>query len=177
MKRRNKALTVIISICPGAGQMFQGFMNSGLLFLGAFFGIIFFGALFDLHIIYLALPVVWCYSFFDSLNKMNHSDEEFYKLKDTIPFKSDLFKNSSLTKIAAIILIAAGAFSFWSEIYNRIWRIIYDTSHTYSDFTYFAVDILGALPKIAISITVIIVGICLIRKKKKEINKNDSTDN
>ena len=177
MKRRNNALTVLFSLIPGAGQMFQGFMNTGLLLLAIFFGVIFFASLFDLYIICLALPVIWCYSFFDSINKMNHDDEEFYELKDDFPFDLNPIKKSGAAiKIIAVILILTGFFSLWNIIYMPLNNYIYGTEYNFPHIIYYLVDMLSYVPRLSIAILIIVVGICLIRKKKKELNVDD-TDN
>ncbi len=175
MKRRNKALTVIFSFVPGAGQMFQGFMNTGILLLSLFFGVIFLSAFFDLYIINLALPVIWCYAFFDSINKMNYEDEEFYAIKDEIPFNFEPVKKLGMPiKIAAILLITAGVFSIWNVAYGVISEYIYSISPI-SSTVYALVDALSNFPRIVIGIIIIICGIKLIHKKKEEFK--DGTDN
>ncbi len=175
MKRRNKALTVIFSFLPGAGQMFQGFMNTGIILLSLFFGVIFLSAFFDLYIINLALPIIWCYAFFDSINKMNYDDEEFYAIKDEIPFNFKPIKKVGMPiKIAAVLLITAGVFSIWNVVYSIISDYVYSISPI-SAFAYSLVDTLSSFPRIVIGIIIIICGIKLIHKKKEEMK--DDTDN
>lgn len=61
-------LNFIFSFLPGAGHMYQGMMRKGTALMLAFFGIIAAGSLLYIDPIYFLLPVVWCYSFFDSMN-------------------------------------------------------------------------------------------------------------
>jgi len=69
---RSPALVFLFSLLPGAGHMYMGFMRRGLQLMVLFFGTIWLGSLStpigisDLVTV-LAAPVVWFYSFFDSL--------------------------------------------------------------------------------------------------------------
>lgn len=65
---KSRFLNFIISFLPGAGHMYQGMMRKGAALMLAFFGIIAVGSLLYIDPIYFLLPVVWCYSFFDSMN-------------------------------------------------------------------------------------------------------------
>lgn len=65
-------LVFLFSLLPGAGHMYMGFMRRGLQLMVLFFGTIWLGSLsmplgFSDLLGMLAAPVVWFYSFFDSL--------------------------------------------------------------------------------------------------------------
>lgn len=89
--RKNKILTMLFGLLPGAGHMFMGFMHLGVSYMTLFFGGIAL-VLFLNEVLYIfgyigfVLPVIWCYAFFDCLNKCYASDEEFYTLEDHFLF-------------------------------------------------------------------------------------------
>lgn len=70
---RSPVLVFLFSLLPGAGHMYMGFMRRGLQLMVLFFGTIWLGSLsmplgFSDLFGMLAAPVVWFYSFFDSLS-------------------------------------------------------------------------------------------------------------
>lgn len=71
---RPSTLVFLFSLLPGAGHMYMGFMRRGAQLMVLFFGTIWLGSLagplpaFSELWGILVAPVVWFYSFFDSLN-------------------------------------------------------------------------------------------------------------
>ena len=63
---KNGILTFLFAFCPGAGQMYQGYMKRGLSLITMF--CVAFGASTLLEVLYVAMPIVWMYSFFDTFN-------------------------------------------------------------------------------------------------------------
>ena len=63
---KNGILTFLFAFCPGAGQMYQGYMKRGLSLITMF--CVAFGAGTLLEVLYVAMPIVWMYSFFDTFN-------------------------------------------------------------------------------------------------------------
>lgn len=75
MKRTiSKFLTVLFSFLPGAGHMYMGLMRQGLQFMVLFFLPIFLIVWLRLGFLGLALPIIWCYSFFDALNRISGNE-------------------------------------------------------------------------------------------------------
>lgn len=67
---KNPLLVFLFSLVPGAGHMYLGLMTRGLHLMGLFFGMLYvssFPGLGDLWPLAVA-PVLWFYSFFDSLH-------------------------------------------------------------------------------------------------------------
>ena len=64
---KNKALTVILSVVPGLGHMYLGWMERGLQFMLTFFVSIFLIGWLNTSFFALLLPVIWFYSLFDAL--------------------------------------------------------------------------------------------------------------
>lgn len=89
-RTKNKFWTVVWSLIPGAGQMYQGQMKKGISLMLLFAGIIAVAAFTYLAILTFLLPVIWFYSFFDALNRINMSVEELQTLPDEWMFSSRL---------------------------------------------------------------------------------------
>ncbi len=89
-RTKNKFWTVVWSLIPGAGQMYQGRMKKGASLMLLFAGIIAVAAFTYLAMLTVLLPVIWFYSFFDALNRINMSVEELQALPDEWIFSSRL---------------------------------------------------------------------------------------
>ena len=66
-----KAITMALSIIPGAGHMFLGYQKKGLVIMGAFFFTIFFMGWLNLSLFLFVLPLIWFYGFFDAFHSLN----------------------------------------------------------------------------------------------------------
>jgi len=175
MKRRNKALTVLFSFIPGAGQMWQGFLLCGFELMIAFFGTIFISVLLNADLLFLFLPVIVAYSFFESLNRMSLDDENFYALPDSLTILNgkNVIKDRKSAYIAGgICLIAIGVVALWNGAYNMIWRV-FEGYFSYADLDMLD-TIFSQIPKVVLSLGAIVGGIVLIAKKKKEIDNGDN---
>ncbi len=67
MPKKSKLATIILSALPGAGHMYLGWRQRGLLFMLAFFLTIFLMDWIGLSLFAFLLPVIWFYSLFDAL--------------------------------------------------------------------------------------------------------------
>ncbi len=121
---KNKFLMFLFAMVPGMSHMYLGMMKKGILLMSLFLAplALIFLTRGGLEIISCILPVVWCYSFFDTFRYKNHSkeeryhlDEEFYKvfkifcLQEAVPM---LMRRKKLVGICCIFL---GVYTF---IYN-----------------------------------------------------------
>ncbi|NLN07130.1 MAG: hypothetical protein GX167_05870 [Firmicutes bacterium] len=68
-KQNRKILTCILSIVPGAGHMYLGYMKLGLELMTLFFFCLFLVDWLRIGFFMFILPVIWFYSMFDSLHK------------------------------------------------------------------------------------------------------------
>ncbi len=66
--QKSKFATVILSIVPGVGHLYLGWMERGLQFMCAFALSIFLLEWLSLSLFAYLLPVIWFYSLFDALN-------------------------------------------------------------------------------------------------------------
>ena len=81
---KNKFLMFLFAMVPGMSHMYLGMMKKGILLMSLFLAplALIFLTRGGLEIISCILPVVWCYSFFDTFRYKNHSKEERYHLDE-----------------------------------------------------------------------------------------------
>ena len=169
MRQKGKFLTFCCSLFPGAGQMYLGFMRLGISLMGLFWGIIGFGALINLGVLYFLLPVIWCYSFFDAINKNSMDEEEFYELEDQYLFNMNFSDISALAQgkyrtIFAIVLLVIGIAMLLSNVMGFLsvilpWKL------------YVGLELLlRYIPRICMALLVIWIGMHLIQGKRLELN-------
>ena len=65
---KNGILTFIFAFCPGAGQMYQGYMKRGLSLITMFCLFIMAGMMTGLDALVFGCIIVYMYSFFDTFN-------------------------------------------------------------------------------------------------------------
>lgn len=169
-KKKNSFLTFIFSLLPGAGQMYMGFMKRGLSLMTLFFLIIFIGAWLNIGPIMFFLPMIWFYSFFDVYNLRAYPDQELMNLNDDYLFITDINENtlrlikSKYRIVCAIALIVIGASILWNNTYSLLSRILpsYISNFVYQMGVY--------IPQLAVGVAIILLGVYLIRGKKKELD-------
>lgn len=171
--RKSRFLAFVCSFFPGAGHMYLGFMKMGLSLMAEFLFVIFVANVLDIgSILYIAL-LIWCYAFFDCLNKCHLSDEELFNIKDKylldnndiFKFDSNVFNKRKL--FLGIVVLVLGVCALWNTFMNilgtiipqEIFNIIFNTSRT--------------IPRILISVVIIIIGVKLIIGKKRESDSDN----
>lgn len=172
IKKKGKFLTFIFSLMPGAGHMYMGFFKMGISFMSVFLIICFLAAWLDIGPILIIAPLLWFYSFFDAINKMSLTDEEFYTLEDRYLFSFDSLTNGKANEFikknnfyVGVALIVLG--SFWV-----LKSLMY--FFNYSDFLYnsvigqFILHIMRSLPELFVAGIIIFIGVRLIMGKKRE---------
>lgn len=172
-KKRSKFLTVVFSFLPGAGHMFMGFMKLGVSMMGLFFLVIFLSTWLSLGALIYLLPVLWFYSFFDSINKRYSTDEEFEAFEDHYLLSMDkiIGLNGTMKKNArillGILLILIGGYSLWTGILNNIInRLIPGPAYNA------LIQVMDSIPQFVLGIVIVAAGIWLIMGKKKEMDNN-----
>lgn len=171
--KKNLFMTFIFSFIPGCGQMYQKYPKRGLsiMIIGALTWVLMF--MLDSLLFIIPFIIVEAYSFFDTFNLRNMSDEERSNYVDQYVWKTEGYKelvpvktNVKGNKFAGIILIVLGAyialdkillsfaqeFGHQSSMFEPIWRI-YDIFHQ-------------RVPVILVAIACVIIGIKMIKKEK-----------
>lgn len=71
-----KMITVALSLVPGAGHMYLGYLKEGVLLMAVFFFTIFLMSWLNMGLFLFILPVVWFYSLFDALHRVEGKSEK-----------------------------------------------------------------------------------------------------
>jgi TM2 domain-containing membrane protein YozV len=178
IRKKSKFLTFIFSAMFGAGQMYMGFMKQGISIMSVAVFIIAIGSLLQSSILILILPILWFYSFFDSMNKASLPDELFQTVEDHylfLPVKESPELTSILKKYNNLIaagLIIVGGFVLLDELMDYIAALLTDTDYT--QLLYFINEIRWNGARLLLSIVIIIIGVKLIIGKKNELEKEET---
>ncbi len=174
-RKKNGFFTFIWSFMPGAAEMYMGFMKCGLSLMALFWGgfalssiVNYFG-----DVMFLIPVLVWFYSFFHARNMAACTEEMLQSMEDD--FIWDSFGDGSKTKITspvlrkwgAAVLIVIGASMLWRNFRNIIANILPDR---YWELLW---PFINDVPRIAVAILIIAIGIGLIVGKKKEVKDGE----
>lgn len=172
-RKQNKALTVLFSLVPGAGHMFMGFMKRGVSLMSLFFLIIFLSSWLGIGPLLYVLPVLWFYSFFDSINMAWADDREFSELEDRYLFHAESFVrigerfSGRGSLYGGILLVAFGIYL----IFNRLSPLF--LPRLQPEIASLIFDINSIFPQLLLGVIIIWIGVRLIVGKKKELEKHD----
>ncbi|MCM1567622.1 MAG: hypothetical protein NC238_17070 [Dehalobacter sp.] len=116
MKDQNgKILAVTFSIVPGAGHMYIGQMEKGLQLMAAFFLTLYLSDFLSMSLLLMAAPLLWFYSIFDVMHKVNHPGKQ-----QTPTYFNGIFRDSQLSekagKYLGIGLIVVGCLMVLNKI-------------------------------------------------------------
>lgn len=164
-KQKNGFINFICSLIPGAGPMNMGFEKQGLSIMAIFWGTLAVSVLLRMEWLILALPIIWCYSFFHTHNLKNMSEEAFAQEEDRWLFRFDYLIDNHKELISkyrvwiAGALIVSGICVLAQEMLDLFWYII-------PDFLYDAFyHTTGLLSAFIIGGALIAVGVVLLQKK------------
>ncbi|MBQ9885585.1 MAG: hypothetical protein IJM37_01800 [Lachnospiraceae bacterium] len=171
-RQKNKFLNFILSCLPGAGHMYLGFVKQGISIMTLFFAIIAIAGWMRLDIMLFVLPVLWFYSFFDSLNKNSMPQEEFVRLDDDYLWsdymEKGLVKKSGNGKVAAVVLIVLGAVILIKNILKFAEEYLFEL---FGNGIYYWMD---NFYQIIFAVLIIVIGIRLIAGKKKALDSKEA---
>ena len=133
MKRKSGFFTFCLAFCPGAGQMYQGYMKRGTSLVVLFMLIIMLGTLLNMTPVALFALVVWMYSFFDTFNIRsriiaNEPMEPDAWLVDPASLAGGNWKTlvEKRHRVLGIALVAIGAYALYSNfIAPVLWGFVY----------------------------------------------------
>lgn len=165
--KKSRLFSLLCAFWPGAGEMYLGLMNRGLAIMILFwiaFGI---GAVGIIPVLIFLMPVLWFYSFFDTLtlrnldyyalSELQERDEYFFQ--DLMGGRYNLGELvNKYHVVLGAVLIGSGAYTLYTRLRRWLWR---------SDFIpQWAYDLLDYLPSVLLSFAVIALGVWLIRGKR-----------
>ena len=169
-QKKNNVFRFIFSLLPGAGEMYMGFMKMGVSLMTLFFALIAISSFLRLDVMIFICVVVWFYSFFNVHNIAGMPEEEFCMLEDKylIHFDQLFPENFSLklkNKTMGIFLIIIGIYM----ILRETWIM---TSHLLPEEIIIILDsFFYNSPRFLVGIGIIILGLYIIRGKKKELEQ------
>lgn len=186
-RTKNKFLTFVFALIPGAGQMYHGLMKRGISLMLLFSGVIAVAAITYMPVIAVLTPIIWFYSFFDAVNRMNTSLEELRMLDDNYLFIGDtpkmpgkIAENNTFQKIFkerhmifGWLLIVLAIWIFVNLLFSRgYWpgNLWYNVM---PEEMYFAIQwFIDLIPSLIIPVLCVLIGVKLItgdHKKKQAV--------
>ncbi len=172
-KKRNKTLTILFSLIPGGGHMFMGFMKLGVSLMSLFFLLIFLSSWLNIGPLLYALPVLWFYSFFSSINMAWAGEQQFSETEDRYCFSAESFShvNKRLSGrgglYIGILLLFFGIYLIISKLVQSLYSSL---QAEIADALFRVVDV---FPQIFLGAIIVLIGVRLIIGKRRELNKHD----
>ncbi len=177
---KNGILTFIFAFCPGAGQMYQGYMKRGLSLITMFCLFVVIGVS-TLQVLTIGCVIVWMYSFFDTFNLRAQigagtAPEDDYLVH--INWKDQRMQEFMMDshKLLGWGLIVLGALVAYQNILMNtlgdiVWR--WGQSSPFFRALYLMMD---QLPEIVVCVALIICGAWLVRGPKGRKPKQKAAD-
>lgn len=170
--KRNPFFTYLFSLCPGGGQMFQGYMKRGLSLTLLFVVFIVLAAIFIPPLVALS-AVVYMYSFFDSINLRAQIVAYYNGTGTPLPGDDFLFHLNSLNfegfngkpRLIGWGLVVLGAASLYKTVLQPLLISILDLLPR-SPLSIMLHRITYSVPSIALGVLFVIAGLWLIRGSK-----------
>lgn len=162
--KKSGFLTFIISLCPGAGEMYMGLYKQGISLMVLFWGIGVISGWAHLELLWFLEPVIWFYSFFHANNLRGMPEEEFNRIEDSFLWENYIetdrnWKFSGKHKRTfAIVLILLGIYILFQGVFcGMLWYA--------PDFIREAFDMAERIiPRLIVGFGVIYVGVRLLKK-------------
>lgn len=177
MMMKNGILTFFFAFCPGAGQMYQGYMKRGLSLITMFCLFVAAGAL--LGPLVVGCAIVWMYSFFDTFNLRAQIGAGTAPADDYLVHinwhdkRMEQFMMDS-HKLLGWGLIALGALvAYQNIIMNTLGDIVWRWGQN-SPFFRALYLMMDQLPEIVVCVALIVCGIWLVRGPKGRKQKKQS---
>lgn len=168
-KKKNGFFTFLCIFCPGAAEMYVGYLKNGLTLMGAFaLSIVLLGTT-EFGAFAATTALIWFYGFFHAINvsKMDEASiaehEDMYIWEEFLGDRVAKVSSAKMRGIMAAVLIIVGLGMLWNYVSEIIVRLIPDY---YWEFLY---PIIYKIPNIAVAIALIFGGLALIRGKKKQM--------
>ena len=175
---KNGILTFFFAFCPGAGQMYQGYMKRGLSLITMFCLFVAVGATL-LDVLAVGCAIVWMYSFFDTFNLRAQigagtAPQDDYLVhinwndKRMEQFMMDSHKLVGWGLIALGVLVA-----YKNIIMNTLGDLVWRWGKEIPFFRALYL-VLDELPEIVVCVALIVCGVWLVKGPKGKKQKKDS---
>lgn len=171
-KKKNRFWLFILSLWPGAGHMYMGFMKMGLSFMLGFMVLLIVVSITNIGALTVLPITLYVYSFFHANNIGGLDDENFMAMEDTYLFGLDGIGNRQVKvdqkskKIIAVVLIVIGLYMLWNLAFELLRGILGWDNPILKAIYYFMRD---DVPRAVIAIAIIWFGVALLRGKKNAL--------
>ena len=168
---KNGILTFIFAFCPGAGQMYQGYMKRGLSLITMFCLSVVIGVS-TLEVLTIGCVIVWMYSFFDTYDLIRH-------MAAGEPKEDSLLVLGNYEEIKKLVpqynrLIGWGlvGFGVWAlyETFISNWLYTLLCNLVGNGYAY---DIITGIPNVVIAALLIFAGLKLLGLHPEKKNRDD----
>lgn len=175
-KKKNRFWLFILSLWPGAGHMYMGFMKMGLSFTLGFMILLMIVGITNIGA-FAVLPItLYIYSFFHATNLGGLDDESFMAVEDEYLFGLGSLKNQpvkidqKVRKAAAVVLIVVGIYMLWNVLFELLRSFFGWDNPVIRAVYYFMRD---DVPRAVIGIAIICFGVILLRGKRAVTEETD----
>lgn len=175
-KKKNRFWLFILSLWPGAGHMYMGFMKMGLSFTLGFLALLMLVSFTNIGA-FAVLPItLYIYSFFHANNIGGMDDESFMALEDVYLFGLDGVGNWQVKvdqkskKIVAVALIIIGLYMLWNLAFDLL-RGFFGWDNPILKAVYYIMR--DDVPRAVFAIAIIWFGMALLRGKRNKIEAVD----
>ena len=166
--RKSKLLTFLFAFIPGCGEMYLGMMRKGVFLMVLFWGINTLSIFLQMGVLLCLQPVIWFYSFFETFNIRDlpldiiqqHDQLFFQKLTSRLGARELPRLLGSRHLWAGVVLILLGGWVLFQNFVVPLLELLFPTL---AENWYF----LNQIPSAAVAVAVILLGIHLVRGKKK----------
>ena len=171
--KKSRFFNFIFAFCPGASEMYMGFMKNGFSILAIFLATCCIVGPLRADFLLAAAVLIYCFGFFHARNIAHMDDATFaayedkYVWEEFITSGSFKIKDTTMRKIIAGIMIFVGVCIAWGYVRDLAVRFI--PSSYWSDIYPFIEDI----PSLVVAIALVVLGVLLIRGKKKELTSEE----
>lgn len=176
-KKKNRFWLFILSLWPGAGHMYMGFMKMGLSFMLGFMVLLIVVSITNIGALTVLPITLYVYSFFHANNIGGLDDENFMAMEDTYLFGLDGIGNRQVKvdqkskKIIAVVLIVIGLYMLWNLAFELLRGLLGWDNPILKAIYYFMRD---DVPRAVIAIAIIWFGVVLLRGKKNALEAADA---
>lgn len=178
---KNGILTFIFAFCPGAGQMYQGYMKRGLSLITMFCLSVVIGVS-TLEVLTIGCVIVWMYSFFDTFNLRAQfiagtaPADDYLVHFNTKDARLTLFFRDS-HKLLGWGLIALGGLVAYENVIMRVFGdVMWRWGQNNPVFRAFYL-MLDELPQIVTCVALIVCGLWLVRGPKgKKVHRKKAEE-
>lgn len=163
---KNKLLKFLFSLVPGAGYMYLNMMAKGVIFMTGFAALSLVSMGFWFNGLVVFLPVLWCYTFFDTFHVGILSYEERITLDKEYLEKVKRLNIQVLTDSIQNKRRIVGGICLLVAVYMLFNRVLYRFMWYFFDGHGFFYEIFDLLPSIVVAILLLLLGIHLLKGEK-----------